>query len=88
MPRGKIPREEVGITNSHFTLAPFNDFNGDLRCLTIIFAGEKLHPGWALGPCNSDDEEGEGESDGDEDGDEDGEGEGEWSDGEGEDGDQ
>ena len=25
VPRGKVPSEEVGVTNSHFTLTPFNN---------------------------------------------------------------
>ena len=43
VPRGEVPREEVGITNSHFTCAPFNDFNGNMQCMTVILKGEKLH---------------------------------------------
>ena len=49
VPRGKVVMEEVGIKDSRFTLAPFHDLNGELRCLVVIFAAEKLNPCWVLG---------------------------------------
>jgi hypothetical protein len=47
--QGKVPREEVGITDSHFTIVPCNGLNGDPWCVVVSFTSEKLHPGWALG---------------------------------------
>ena len=41
--RGKVPREEVGIKDSYFTLALFHDIIGELQCLVVIFAADKLN---------------------------------------------
>ena len=30
VPRGEVPKEEVGVNEAHFTPTPFNDFSGDL----------------------------------------------------------
>ena len=49
VPCGEIPKEEVGVNNSHYTLAPFTDLNGDLRFLVVIFAAAKVRPCWAMG---------------------------------------
>ena len=49
VPRGEVPKQEVGVGEAHFTLAPFNDFLGFLRFIVVIFAAEKLNPLWAMG---------------------------------------
>jgi len=49
VPAGEVPREEVGIEDSHFTVAPFHDLTGQLRFLVLIFKGTKLKPSIALG---------------------------------------
>ena len=41
VPRGEVPREEVGVNNAHYTVAPFNDATGQLRCVVVIFSVEK-----------------------------------------------
>ena len=37
----KIPKEEAGVNNSNYTLAPFTDLNGDLCFLVLIFFRSK-----------------------------------------------
>lgn len=49
VPKGQIPKEIVGIRNSHFTVVPVSDFTGKLRFVTLIFAGKTLLPSWVLG---------------------------------------
>jgi len=46
--KGEIPRELVGIKNSHFTVLPISDFTGKLQFVTLIFAAEKLKAAWAI----------------------------------------
>lgn len=47
--KGLIPRELVGIRDSHFTVAPVTDFNGDLRIVVVIFAAEKVPDKFCVG---------------------------------------
>ena len=49
VPHGEVPKEEVGVGEAHFTVAPFNDFLGYLCFLVVIFAWASLHPCWAMG---------------------------------------
>jgi hypothetical protein len=49
LPKGVVSREEVGITNSQFTIATFNNLNRDLWHLVVIFVSMKLNPGCTLG---------------------------------------
>ena len=49
VPHGEVPKQEVGVGDAQFTIAPFNDFLGELCFIAIIFAAEKLHPLWAMG---------------------------------------
>jgi hypothetical protein len=37
VPRGKIPKELVGVKDSHFTITPITDLTGNLRFVTVIF---------------------------------------------------
>ena len=48
-PKGQIPKETVGIKDSHFTVLPVHDLTGKFRLVAVIFASEKLNPSWALG---------------------------------------
>ena len=43
---GTLPREVVGIKNSHFTAVPITDLNARLVMFVVIFAGELLNPKW------------------------------------------
>lgn len=49
VPKGQIPKERVGIKDAHYTVLPVNDVSGRLRCLAVIFKGEKLSPSLVLG---------------------------------------
>ena len=49
MPAGEIPKDVVGINDSHFTVAPFNGLTCTLRVFVVIFKEKKFHPIWALG---------------------------------------
>ena len=49
VPCGEVPKEEVGVGEAHFTLAPFNDFLGFLRFIVVVFVAKKLNPLWAMG---------------------------------------
>jgi hypothetical protein len=48
-PRGEVPKELVGVKDSHYTITPVSDATGNLRFVTIIFAAEKVSPEWSLG---------------------------------------
>ena len=39
----------VGVSYSHYSLAPFNNLVSHLRCVVMIFAADNLQPSWALG---------------------------------------
>jgi hypothetical protein len=49
VPKGEIPKELVGVKNSHFTITPIMDATGTLQSVMVIFAGKELSPEWSLG---------------------------------------
>ncbi len=49
IPRGKIPKELVGVKDSHYTITPITDATGALRFVTVVFAGKEVSPEWSLG---------------------------------------
>ncbi len=51
-PRGEVPKELIGVKDSHYTITPVSDATGNLKFVTIIFAAEKVSPEWSLGIDN------------------------------------
>lgn len=49
VPKGQVPKERVGIKDAHYTVVPINDLTGRLRCVAVIFKGEKVVPSMAVG---------------------------------------
>ena len=49
VPRGEIPKELVGVKDSHYTITPITDATGTLRFVTVIFAAKEVSPVWSLG---------------------------------------
>ena len=49
VPKGEIPKEIVGIKDSHFTITPITDATGKLRFVVVIFAAKEVLPEWSLG---------------------------------------
>jgi hypothetical protein len=49
VPRGEIPKELVGVKNSHFTITPITDATGTLQLVTVFFSSKELSPEWSLG---------------------------------------
>ena len=49
VPKGEIPKELVGVKDSHFTVTPITDATGTLRFVTVIFAAKDVSPEWSLG---------------------------------------
>jgi len=47
--KGQVPREEVGVSDRHFTVVPVTDLTGRLRAYAIIFKGDVLDATWPLG---------------------------------------
>ena len=47
--KGQVPREEVGVSDRHFTVVPVTDLTGRLRAYAIIFKGDFLDATWPLG---------------------------------------
>jgi hypothetical protein len=47
--KGEIPKELVGVKDSHFTITPITDATDTLRFVTIIFAGKSFHLSGLLG---------------------------------------
>ena len=41
-PTGVVPKEEVGVKDSHFTVVPIHNLCGELDMVVIIFKGEEL----------------------------------------------
>ena len=47
--RGNIPKELVGVKDSHYTIMPVTDAMGTLRfVMVILFAAKEISPGWSL----------------------------------------
>ena len=49
VPKGEIPKEIVGIKDSHFTITPITDATGKLQFVVVIFAAKEVLPEWSLG---------------------------------------
>ncbi len=49
IPRGKIPKEFVGLKDSHNMITTITDATGILRFVTVIFAAKEVSPEWSLG---------------------------------------
>ncbi len=49
VPRGIIPKELVGVKDSHYTITPITDAIGALRFIMVIFAAKEVLPVWSLG---------------------------------------
>ena len=49
VPKGEIPKEIVGVRDSHFTITPITDATGKLRFVVVIFAAKEVSPEWSLG---------------------------------------
>jgi hypothetical protein len=49
VPRGEIPKELVGVKDSHYTITPITNATGTLRFVTVIFVAKEVSPVWSLG---------------------------------------
>ena len=49
VPKGEVPRELVGVHDSHFSVLPITNYLGELVFVTVIFAAEKLNNAWTFG---------------------------------------
>ncbi len=49
VPKGEIPKEIVGVRDSHFTITPITDAIGKLRFVMVVFAANEVSPEWSLG---------------------------------------
>ena len=47
--KGEIPKELVGVKDSHFTVTPITGATGTLQFVTVIFAAKEVSPEWSLG---------------------------------------
>lgn len=48
-PTGVVPKEEVGVKDSHFTVVPIHNLCEELVMIVIIFKGEQLKLSWCFG---------------------------------------
>jgi hypothetical protein len=48
VPKGEIPKELVGVKDSHFAVTPITNATGTLRFITVIFAAKEVSPEWSL----------------------------------------
>ncbi len=49
VPRGEVPKELVGVRDSHFTVTPITDATGTLRFIVLTFAAKDVLPELSLG---------------------------------------
>ncbi len=49
VPKEEIPKEIVGVRDSHFTITPITDATGKLCLVVVISATKEVSPEWSLG---------------------------------------